>query len=204
MIFERKYFSWIPDTISEKEIVRIKDIFILSREISSDPSKEKILSLTQKGIIVRDISSNKGQIAESYDKYNKIKTGYIVLNPMDLLTGWVDISKYEGLISPSYKTLRLIDESESTEFYCYQLQRYYKQKIFYNYGQGVSYSYRWGLNDEILMNFPIIRKPIDIQNKVVQEIKSVLQDNANNIKQYENKIKLYKELNSLVLNNSQR
>ena len=54
------------------------------------------------------------------------------------------------------------------------------------------------------MNFPIIRKPIDIQNKVVQEIKSVLQDNANNIKQYENKIKLYKELNSLVLNNSQR
>jgi len=199
MIFERKYFYWFSENTKDEEIVRVKDIFYLSRQVSNEPSSEKILSLTQKGIILRDISKNEGQLPESFDKYNKIKKNDIVLNPMDLLTGWVDISNYEGLISPSYKNLRIIDKSENLNFYLYQFQKYYKQRIFFNYGEGVSYDYRWGINDYILMNFPILRKPIEVQNLIVKNIRNKQDEITKKIENNSKKINLLKNLKDSVI-----
>ena len=44
-----------------------------------------------------DGAANQGQIAESYEKYISVEKNQICMNPMDLLSGWVDISKYQGL-----------------------------------------------------------------------------------------------------------
>ena len=118
---------------------------------------------------------------------------------MDLLTGWVDISSHEGLISPSYKNLRIKDPSESLKFYCFQFQRYYKEKIFFNNGEGVSYDYRWGISDDILMNFPIVRKPIKIQCDIVKQIETSYSEISSKIEISQKKIELLRELKSSVL-----
>ena len=52
----------------------------------------------------------------------KIIKGDIVLNPMDLVRGFVDSSKYEGIISPAYSTLRKIDKNTNSDFYGYFFQ----------------------------------------------------------------------------------
>ena len=191
MILHKDYFPWIKDF---KDFVRIKDVFVLHKEYSGQPDNEIILSLTQRGIIERDISKNEGQLPESFNKYNLVYPGDIVLNPMDLITGWVDISKFKGLISPSYKTLRLIDkENNNLKFYCYQFQRYYWDKIFFKYGEGVSYDYRWGINNDILMNFPIKKLSLVQQNEKVEEIENMFSQTKNNISVYSKKIEIMKE-----------
>ncbi len=194
MIFDKKYYYWFGKDIEQNNIVRVRDIFDLSRELSEKPEEESILSLTQKGIVIRDISKNEGQLPKSFNEYNKIKKGDIVLNPMDLITGWVDISNHDGLISPSYKTLRIKDDNENIKFYCFQLQRYYKDKIFFNAGEGVSYDYRWGITDEILMNFPIITKSIEEQNNIVNNLEKSLKKIDKLIENNNKKNKLLTEL----------
>lgn len=196
MILHHDYFPWISDT---DNCVRVKDVFVLHKEISNNPEDEKILSLTQRGIIVKDKLSNEGQLPESYNKYNLIYPNDIVLNPMDLLTGWVDVSNHRGLISPSYKTLRLINPKENIDYYCFQFQRYYLDKLFFKFGEGVSYHYRWGINNDILMNFPLKKISIEEQKKVVDKIKHVKNSINSNIEKLNSLIEKQKRMRVEVL-----
>ena len=76
--------------------IRLKYIISISDKKSLDFNNEKNLSLTKSGVVIKDIENNKGQIAESYEKYISVKKNQICMNPMDLLSGWVDISPYDG------------------------------------------------------------------------------------------------------------
>ncbi len=133
---------------------RLKYILSFSENLSSNPSNEKNLSLTQKGIIEKDISSNEGQIAKSYDKYILVKKGQISMNPMDLLTGWVDISSLDGIISPAYYTFD-IKKNFDVKFVNYFFQSNYYRKTFFKLGKGVASHDnfgRWVLSPEELKN----------------------------------------------------
>ena len=85
------------------------------KEISKKIENEDVLSLTQNGIVVKNVESNKGQIAGSYEKYTKVTPNDIVFNPMDLISGWVDIVTQSGVVSPSYLSFRL-DENNKPWF----------------------------------------------------------------------------------------
>jgi type I restriction enzyme S subunit len=61
-----------------------------------------ILSITQRGIKVKNIESNDGQLSSDYSKYQIVEKNDFAMNHMDLLTGYVDISQYEGVVSPDY------------------------------------------------------------------------------------------------------
>ena len=72
------------DTIGEVpshwEVKRVKDIFIESKnKVGSESSSYKVLSLTMKGVIVRDLESNKGKIPASFDGYQIVQRNNIVL-----------------------------------------------------------------------------------------------------------------------------
>ena len=46
--------------------------------------------------------------------------------------------------------------------------------IFWPFGKGVSYEHRWTLNDDTLLNFPIIRLPLDEQSKINEKISNLI------------------------------
>ena len=53
------------------------------------------------------------------------------MNHMDLLTGWVDISKYEGVTSPDYRVFVLNDKNGMCpKYYLYMMQMCYSARIF--------------------------------------------------------------------------
>ena len=72
---------------------KLKYVLDFKNHKTNDWKKEQILSLTKNGIIIRDISTNQGQVAETYENYNLVEISDICMNPMDLLSGWVDSSK---------------------------------------------------------------------------------------------------------------
>lgn len=87
----------------------IKYLFEIVKRIAGKEGYD-ILSVTQKGLKIKDISRNEGQIAESYANYQFVYPTDYVMNHMDLLTGWVDCSKYFGVTSPDYRVFRLKDK----------------------------------------------------------------------------------------------
>ena len=191
--------SIIPKNWTEK---RLKNILSISENKSSNFNNEKILSLTKKGIVINDISSNKGQIAESYEKYIKVKKGQICMNPMDLLSGWVDISNFEGLISPAYYTFELNEEVDN-KFINYFLQSNYLRKTFFKLGKGVASHGnfgRWVLTPDELKNICLFIPNIEEQ-KLISHYLDKKTENINKlIDKIHKQIELLQEQRTTLIN----
>ncbi|WP_072090837.1 restriction endonuclease subunit S [Candidatus Pelagibacter communis] len=191
--------SKIPKDWTEK---RLKNILSISEKKSSNFNDEKILSLTRKGIVVNDISINKGQIAESYEKYIKVKKGQICMNPMDLLSGWVDISSFDGLISPAYYTFEL-NEVVDNRFMNYFLQSNYLRKTFFKLGKGVASHDnlgRWVLTPEELKNIIIFIPNIEKQKIISSYLDNKIKLINLLIKKNQTKVELLKEQRISLIN----
>lgn len=156
--------NWVGNIPSHWGKSKFKHEFVFSKSTNTS-KKPTILSLTLQGIKIRDISTNEGQIASSYDNYTKVYKGDIVLNPMDLISGFVDCSPVEGVISPAYYTLKP-NKDINPEYYKYYLQKHYYEKIFFPFAEGVSVDHRWTLKKEDFLNFSLIKPPIEEQKQI--------------------------------------
>ena len=126
-----------------------------------------VLSITQKGIRPKDLSKNEGQFAESYANYQIVHCGDFAMNHMDLLTGWVDISQFEGVTSPDYRVFTMSGNSVNKRYYLYLFQMCYSNRVYYGLGQGVSGLGRWRLPAKQFLDFLITVPPIEEQNEIV-------------------------------------
>ena len=115
---------------------------------------------------IRDIESNKGQLAENYNNYNSVKKGDLLLNPMDLYSGAnCNISNYDGVISPAYINLRS-NKDISVNFFDYIFKLQYTSLAFQSVGKGVSKYNRWTLSNETLLNYQLPIPPISEQIQI--------------------------------------
>ena len=157
---------WLGDVPNEWGIKKIKYIFKIKKDIAGKEGYT-VLSITQKGIKPKDLSKNEGQIAENYSNYQLVNVGDFAMNHMDLLTGWVVISKYEGVTSPDYRVFVFQKPEEySKEYYLYFMQMCYANRIFYGLGQGVSVMGRWRLQADKFLNFTVTVPALEEQKEI--------------------------------------
>lgn len=165
---------WFGNIPINWEMKRLKYVFHIQKDIAGEEG-HTVLSITQRGIIPKDFSNNEGQFANSYANYQLVHKGDFAMNHMDLLTGWVDISKYEGVTSPDYRVFVLNDKNGMCpKYYLYMMQMCYSARIFYGLGQGVSGMGRWRLQADKFLNFYIPIPPYDEQKKIADYITDIL------------------------------
>lgn len=158
---------WFEEIPCNWVMKRIKYLFHIKKDIAGKEGYT-VLSITQSGIKPKDLSKNEGQLADNYSHYQLLNPGDFAMNHMDLLTGWVDISKYSGVTSPDYRVFVLDDtEKNDSSYYLYLMQMCYFNRIFYGLGQGVSGMGRWRLQADKFMNFPVVVPPVDEQKEIV-------------------------------------
>ena len=148
------------------KLVDIKYLFEIVKRIAGKEGFD-VLSVTQKGLKVKDITSGDGQLADNYSGYQFVYPTDYVMNHMDLLTGWVDCSELFGVTSPDYRVFRLRDKSKNNLMYFkYVMQCCYLNKIFYSLGQGVSNLGRWRLQTSSFNNFKVPVPPKFEQDEI--------------------------------------
>lgn len=158
--------TWFGQIPSDWEMRKIKYVFKIQKDIAGEEG-HTVLSITQKGIKPKDLSKNEGQLAENYSNYQLVHIGDFAMNHMDLLTGWVDVSQYEGVTSPDYRVFRLIDKDKHySKYYLYLMQMCYMNRIFYGLGQGVSGLGRWRLQADKFLNFSITVPSYEEQEEI--------------------------------------
>lgn len=102
---------WIGMLPAHWEVKKTKFLFEIVKRIAGREGFD-VLSVTQKGLKVKDLTDYSGQIAENYSGYQFVYPTDYVMNHMDLLTGWVDCSKQFGVTSPDYRVFRLLSKDE--------------------------------------------------------------------------------------------
>lgn len=165
--------EWIGITASNFSVQSIRSLFEIKKDIIGH-EPDTVLSITQKGIKVKDINENTGQMAGSYAHYQIVNKGDFAMNHMDLLTGGVGISEYEGVTSPDYRVFKLKDNKMNPRYFLYIFEIYYRNKIFYAFGQGAANVGRWRLPTQNFYAIYIPVAPVEEQDRIVEYLDSRL------------------------------
>ena len=182
--------DWIGAIPLSWKVKKVKHGFYRKKE-EAHQDNPIVLSLARSGVRVRDISTNEGQIAESYYNYNIVQPGDLLLNPMDLYSGAnCSISKVSGVISPAYINLGA-KEGYNATFFDYYFKTQYWAMAMFAHGKGVSFDNRWTINANDLLNYYIPVPCIDEQNQIASfldlqcsQIDSVLEKTRTSIEEY--------------------
>lgn len=161
--------KWIGEIPNSWELRKVKKCFYISKDLANE-SNPTVLTLARSGIKIRDISNNEGQLAASYDNYNIVKPGDLLLNPMDLYSGAnCNVSEVEGVISPAYINLRkLVDLNP--KYFDYFFKTQYWTMAMFAHGKGVSFDNRWTINSEALLNYWVPFPKKSVQDAIVEVI----------------------------------
>lgn len=134
--------------------------------------EQNLLSLSYGKVIRKDINTSEGLLPDSFNGYNIIEPGDIVLRLTDLQndkrslrTGLV---KEHGIITSAYVTLKAAKEVVP-EYFHYLLYAYDVMKVLYNMGNGV----RQGLNYCELSKMHIVAPPLDEQKNIAARLDCV-------------------------------
>ena len=165
--------DWIGCIPDDWQLVRVKHIFNISKNLSQEGEPEKVLKLARAGIVEKDVTKNEGQMAASYIGYNIVRKNDLLLNPMDLVSGAnCNVSELDGVISPAYTNLRAKDLTKTNpKFMDYYFKTQYNSLALFAHGKGVSFDNRWTLNTDALLNYFIPYPSLKIQNLIVDQIR---------------------------------
>lgn len=128
--------------------------------------EQNLLSLSYGNVIEKDINTREGLLPESFNTYNIVEAGDIIIRPTDLQndkrslrTGLV---KEHGIITSAYIDLMPV-RNVNTEYYHYLLHAFDVMKVFYNMGNGV----RQGLNFSEFSRLMVFEPSLEEQNAIV-------------------------------------
>jgi type I restriction enzyme S subunit len=145
--------QWIGSVPEHWDVVRLRNIFLIQKRIAGKLGFD-VLSITNKGVKVKDIESGDGQLSSDYSKYQLVMKGEFAMNHMDLVTGYVDISAFDGVTSPDYRVFSAAHpELDNPRYMLRLLQNAYHQKLFFPFGQGSAHLGRWRLPAEEFKDF---------------------------------------------------
>ena len=159
--------------------------------------EDNLLSLSYGRVIRKDINTNGGLLPESFNTYNIVEAGDIIIRPTDLQNDKKSLRTglclERGIITSAYIALRPIRRLNSG-FFRYLLHAYDISKVFYNMGNGV----RQGLNFSEFSRLMVFEPPIEIQDKITQyldtatakvdEIISDIQTQIDTLEQYKRSV----------------
>ena len=162
--------AWMPTVPSHWGVVPMRFALTPRKNKNEGLVEKNLLTLSYGKIKRKDIETNEGLLPASFEGYNIIEAGDIVLRLMDLQndkhslrTGLVT---ERGIITSAYVTV--IPTEGFDPAYCrYLLHAYDLMKVFYSMGEGV----RQGLTyDDLSRTLLIPKPPIDEQSKIASNI----------------------------------
>lgn len=130
-------------------------------------AEDNLLSLSYGRVIRKDINTSDGLLPESFNTYNIVEGGDIIIRPTDLQndkrslrTGLV---KEHGIITSAYIDLCPIKKVDSRYFH-FLLHAYDVMKVFYNMGNGVRQGLNYSEFSRLMIFEPSYDEQVDIAN----------------------------------------
>lgn len=189
--------DWIGDIPENWKIHRNKNAFDCTKNIVGNlSSTTQLLSLTTKGIIKKDINATGGKLPETFDTYQYVKAGEMVMCLFDLDCSAVfsGLSKYDGMISPAYKVLQC-SELIVPGFAEYWFSNIFNGRKYMHYAKNLRYT----LNYDEFATIPIAIPSSDEQQRIADFLDSECAKIDSIIEKTKTTIEEYKSLKQSVI-----
>lgn len=113
---------WLSEIPSHWELARNKNIFQEVKDVVGENADAyPLLSLTTKGIILRDVASGKGKFPKDFNTYKIVKHGDMVfcLFDIDETPRTVGLSDYDGMLTGAYTIFHVSNVNPRFAYYYY-------------------------------------------------------------------------------------
>ena len=194
--------KWIGEIPGHWGMYKLKYLFKLNKNKNIGNKCNTILSLSYGKIkIKKDL--NEGLTPESYESYQLLSTGDIVIRSTDLQNDHTSLRtglvKIEGAITSAYIGLKNLDMSLcDSRFYHYFLHDWDITKAIYNQGKGLRQSLNW--DDIKNMLIPVL--DISEQTAIANYLDSTTAKIDDAIAQQQKMIDLLNERKQIIINNA--
>lgn len=179
-------------------LVRGKNLF-QSIDVRSTYGSEELLTVSHiTGITPRKNKSVTMFMAESLVGYKKVAPDDIAANTMWMWQGAIGVSKYDGVISPSYNVYRQKGNFYDSSFLDYFLREKSLVDVYHSLSTGIRPS-RLRLYPEQLFSIDFPVPSIDEQIQIVRYIEWKRSDINKTIKSIRRQISLLQEAKQLLL-----
>ena len=194
--------KWIGEIPGHWGMYKLKYLFKLNKNKNIGNKCNTILSLSYGKIkIKKDL--NEGLTPESYESYQLLSIGDIVIRSTDLQNDHTSLRtglvKNEGAITSAYIGLKNLDKNlYDSRFYHYFLHDWDITKAIYNQGKGLRQSLNWDDIKNMLM--PVI--DISEQTAIANYLDSVTSKIDEAISQQQKMIDLLNERKQIIIQNA--
>lgn len=182
--------DWIGEIPDDWKINQLSQIVSQVKNKNTGLKENNLLSLSYGKIKRKNINTNDGLLPASFDGYNIISDGDIVLRLTDLQNDHTSLrvgrATEQGIITSAYTTLHPVDYDNSKYLY-YILHSFDLKKGFYGMGSGV----RQGLNYDEVKTLKVPLPPKATQQRIAEyldskcaQIDSIIEESRKSIEEY--------------------
>jgi len=168
--------------------------YISNKEVHN----QNLLSLSYGNIVNKDINTTEGLLPASFDTYQVVKPGNVILRLTDLQNDWkslrVGLASQTGIITSAYVCL-FCKDIILPEYLYLLLHSFDICKVFYGMGGGVRQSIGYKEIKKLLLLIP---SQVE-QQKIANYCKTIIVETDNNISQIENAINLLQEYRTRLI-----
>ena len=132
--------SWLTHIPADWRVERGKNLFIETKEISNTGAEELLTVSHITGITPRSEKNVNMFMSESLVGYKICHKGELAANTMWMWQGAIGVSKYEGVISPSYNTYRQWNNEYVSDYLEYLLRIPPLVATYASYSTGITAS----------------------------------------------------------------
>lgn len=154
--------KWIGEIPSSWNVMPNKYLMKKKKVICPVYTGEDILSLTMKGVIVRDLDAG-GKMPTSFDGYQRLEPGNLLmcLFDIDVTPRCIGLIKQAGLSSPAYSQFELNGMGKA-EYYCYYYTMLDNDKTLLHLAKNLRHS----LTEDQLGAISVIVPPVQEQKRI--------------------------------------
>jgi len=199
--YKASLVEWVGDIPTNWDVKPVFALFSLHAVKNLDGQVTTVLSLSYGNIIERDVDKNYGLLPESFNTYQIVEYGDIILRLTDLQNDKkslrVGLAKQQGIITSAY--LKLVSNGSIDHRFAYRLLHSYDTtKVFYGMGGGLRQSMKF----EDFRRLPILLPPLDEQKQIANFLDHETAKIDTLIEKQQQLIKLLKEKRQAVISHA--
>lgn len=185
--------AWIGDVPENWGTIPNKYLMRKVKAICQKYSNEDVLSLTMNGVIKRDLDNPSGKMPSTFDGYQFVYAGNLLmcLFDIDVTPRCIGLIENDGITSPAYSQFELKRNAFNRYYYYYYLYLDNKKELLH-----LAKNLRHSFTEEQFGQIPTVVPPIEQQHLIANQLDFVckkVEDLISNQEQQIEKLKQYKQ-----------